>query len=254
MTERTIDDGPWCWASKDALRKIVDGCGDRPDQASIMATYLALCWEASNQESGRVTAPKRKLGAMAGIQYRKAGDALQFLRKIGVIDIQANYLPDSKDQEANTYILLSAGHPPGTICTTPGTSCTTPCMDGEHDFFAHLIEEHKKNNTRSTSAPAEKVSKKGRSRTRDPIIDALASIECPDLSQVTPKAWMRFATARKEIVAVTPDVTPDEIARRLAAYRRAWPKDRHTAMSLASHWGEYPPTTHSRASNGPTFV
>ena len=246
MTPRTIDDGPWCWLNKDALRKIEEVCGDRSDKSSVLAVYVALCWEASNQQTERFVASKRSIADMAGLSYRKVADVLPVLSHAGLVCIESNVTPVS-GQQANTYTLC-------TICPPLGTSCTTPCMDGMRAQFADIIEESKKNNTRSTSAPAVKVSKKGSSRTRDPIIDALASIECPDLDQVTPEAWRRYAKAKKSIVSVSPDVTPEEIRRRTAAYRRKYRDAAVTGMAIAGRWGEFPPTPNSRASDGPTFI
>lgn len=76
-------------------------------------------------------------------------------------------------------------------------------------------------------------------RPRNPVMDALASVEFSDLSQVTPKAWGRIATALKEIRAVSPDVTPEEITARSRVYGKVMPLNSSiTAMALAMNWGK----------------
>lgn len=73
--------------------------------------------------------------------------------------------------------------------------------------------------------------------------DALAVAEGSDLSQLPREAGGRIAKALAEIVKATPDVTPDEITRRAANYRRLFPRATVTANAIASHWarlGEAP--------------
>lgn len=86
------------------------------------------------------------------------------------------------------------------------------------------------------TADAEKEGKK-KGRPRNPLLDALASLTCSNLAEVTD--WGRHAKALQTIQAVTPDVTPDEIGRRAAKYQRAHPDWVLTSTALASHWGEF---------------
>lgn len=247
-TLRSTQDGPFCWLNKDVLRLISEKCGDRSDKPHVIAVYLVLCWEASNQQTEAITISKRAIASLAGISYRKAADTLSFLASIGVIAIDGNHVAGAMERAPNTYSML------GILCPRLGTECSRLGMRAERAQFAEIIEESKKNNTRSTSAPAVKASKKGQNRSRDVIIDALASIECPDLAQVTQGAWKRFAKARKDIATATPDVTPEEIQRRTAAYRRKYRDVPITAMALANRWGEFPVANNSRTSSGPTYV
>jgi hypothetical protein len=75
-------------------------------------------------------------------------------------------------------------------------------------------------------------------RKRDSIMDALAMIECEDLSQVTKPAWSKHANARQIIMEVSPDVTPDEIKRRANNWKSHHPDCSCTSTAIASHWAK----------------
>lgn len=82
---------------------------------------------------------------------------------------------------------------------------------------------------------------KGVARARNPLFDALALAGgCRDLNQLTRLAAKAVGVALADIMAVTPDLTPDEIYRRRDAYKRRWPDPRNlSAMALAKHWDEF---------------
>ena len=93
-------------------------------------------------------------------------------------------------------------------------------------------------------APVSKV------RRRDPLLDALAAIEASDLSNLTPSAWHSIRAALKEIRAVCPNVTPEQIQLRVRHYRQIYPSTgAQTARGLAKHWAkcEHAPTPPSPA-------
>lgn len=139
MTPRSTTDGPFCWQSKATLRAISESCGDRSDKALVLAVYLALSWEASNQQAERFTATKRAIAGLAGVSYQKAAQILKFLESIGVVEVMKNRVPGTKEQRPNTYTL-------GTTCLTPlGTSCSTLGTGSVQGSFAETIEESKKN-------------------------------------------------------------------------------------------------------------
>ena len=87
-------------------------------------------------------------------------------------------------------------------------------------------------------------------RRRDPLLDALASIEASDPSKLTPSAWPSIRAALKDIRAVCPNVTPEQIQLRVRHYRQIYPSTgAQTARGLAKHWAkcEHPPTPSSPA-------
>lgn len=76
-----------------------------------------------------------------------------------------------------------------------------------------------------------------RERPRNPLFDALAVLDCPNLSELTRSAASRVAKALQDIKAVAPDVTPAEIKRRADNYRAHMPGASLTSTALSAHWG-----------------
>jgi uncharacterized protein YdaU (DUF1376 family) len=74
-------------------------------------------------------------------------------------------------------------------------------------------------------------------RERNVLFDALCLFEGIPLDQVGAKTGARIATALKEIKAISPDVTAEEIHRRGNNYSTHFSTTK-TAMALASHWGK----------------
>ena len=84
----------------------------------------------------------------------------------------------------------------------------------------------------------EKVAKKERKpRERNPIIDAIAAIDGP-LDQVLPSKWSLYAKIAKEILSVCPEITTEEINKRVARYRAIFPTAAVTSTAIASHWAK----------------
>ena len=84
----------------------------------------------------------------------------------------------------------------------------------------------------------EKVAKKERKpRERNPIIDAVAAIDGP-LDQVLPSKWSLYAKIAKEILSVCPEITTEEINKRVARYRAIFPTAAVTSTAIASHWAK----------------
>lgn len=87
-----------------------------------------------------------------------------------------------------------------------------------------------------SSPEAQQPHPKKPSRARNPIFDALCIFEGIDPSHVTKQAAGRMGEARKQILEVSPDVTPDEIKLRGEKYVRLFPGISRTVMGLCSHW------------------
>jgi len=71
---------------------------------------------------------------------------------------------------------------------------------------------------------------------RDAIKDALAVCGGGDPSQIVPSAWSGIGKALADIMAVCPQVNPDEIARRSANYRSHMNSATLTPFALAKNW------------------
>lgn len=84
--------------------------------------------------------------------------------------------------------------------------------------------------------PKEEKQKKDRKpRERNPLIDAIASLE-GDLSQLNKSAWGRCAKALSDIQSVCQDLTVDEIQRRSRNYKTHFNGAILSATALAKHW------------------
>lgn len=81
---------------------------------------------------------------------------------------------------------------------------------------------------------------KGAPRERNPLWDTLA-IECgiTDLRQITRISAKQIGVALADILAVCPELTSEEIARRVQGYRRKYTSVPCTPFALASHWAEF---------------
>jgi hypothetical protein len=85
---------------------------------------------------------------------------------------------------------------------------------------------------------------------RDLIFDAIAEA-CGLSGELTRGAAHTIATAKRDILEATPDVTPDEIHRRARALRAKHPGAPFGPMGLAKHWSAFQPPRARSAINGP---
>lgn len=81
----------------------------------------------------------------------------------------------------------------------------------------------------------------------DALFDALAAVQKGNPAQMTRHGRSQIAEARKQIMEASPDVTPEEIARRAALYRCRWPTWHLSALSLTKHWAELGPANPTQA-------
>ncbi len=79
-----------------------------------------------------------------------------------------------------------------------------------------------------------KPAKEPKTRPRDPLMDALATVGGGKPAEVT--QWAPVAVAMKQIKAVAPELTPAEISRRAENYRTHYPDCALTPTALAKHW------------------
>jgi hypothetical protein len=79
-------------------------------------------------------------------------------------------------------------------------------------------------------------SKTRNSHARTPLLDALASMDGSDLSQVTGSSWRATGMALREIRAVCSHVTVEEINRRADNFHLRFPTATITPHALAKYW------------------
>lgn len=87
------------------------------------------------------------------------------------------------------------------------------------------------------SPSAEKTRKK---RQPNALLEAIPAACGQDPAQVTGSTWSAYGKILREIKEVCPTVTPEEVHRRAACYRRKYPSAAITPHALAKHWAEFP--------------
>lgn len=131
---------------------------------------------------------------------------------------------------------------------TPVEHIRAACKKARENKGAELTLEEKDRIVNETVAaliaaavPGKKRKPKGAPRDRNPLFDALAlATGTRDLSQMTRMGAKECGVALADILAVTPDLTPEEITRRAQLYIRRWPDPRNlTPMAFAKRWGEF---------------
>jgi hypothetical protein len=80
------------------------------------------------------------------------------------------------------------------------------------------------------------ISAPAKQRERNPLFDALASVDGSNPQEVQGAAARAIGVALAEIRRATPDVTPDEIKRRAAMWPRHFPDAVFTPTALAKWW------------------
>lgn len=74
---------------------------------------------------------------------------------------------------------------------------------------------------------------------RDQLFDAIAEGCGLELTELSRGSSGAVATAKRDILEATPDVTPEEVARRIKAYVAKYRGAACTPMALANHWPEF---------------
>jgi hypothetical protein len=88
MAERRLNDGPYMWATKSVLNRILNNAQGEANNAQGLHIYWSLCWIASNEQSNSFDCKVTHIAQLAGYRYRTAHAALGDLEKLGVIQIE----------------------------------------------------------------------------------------------------------------------------------------------------------------------
>lgn len=81
---------------------------------------------------------------------------------------------------------------------------------------------------------------------RDELFDAIVTACGGELDALTRQYSAQVATAKRDILEATPDVTADEVVRRSVRYRAVYRDAPCTPSALAKHWPEFPLNGHSK--------
>jgi hypothetical protein len=219
------------------------------------ATWLnVLLWAATRERSGREVGAKswgdRQWQQTCGVTRREVLAASPLLIFEGEDLVIWSY---PIDQEIEIKAKRAAGklraekrwHNDSSASSSAINSASSSAYSSVHTEGKGIERERKgKELIHGAEAPqvltlsADPESKPGpkKTRTRNPLLDALAIIDGSNVNQVTPSAWAAIGKALADIKAVTEDVTPDEIARRAAIYRAKHRDWALTPSALAKHW------------------
>jgi len=88
----------------------------------------------------------------------------------------------------------------------------------------------------------------------DALFDALALVEGGNTKHLTKSAKGKIVTARKQIMEVSPEVSPEQIAQCAKEYRRKWPTWKLSSMSLCTHWHELTPAEPTEAAKDDVYT
>jgi hypothetical protein len=242
--ERDTKDGPFCWLSKAALKRILDSFGDDEGRACrTRSVYLALCEIGSDEGTARFIVAKGLLAFRAGLSARTVQRVFPDLVRAGVLTIERNA---TGLKTSSRYTLLPVPARTGRNVSTSGHGVST-IGHGGGSGLSPLYEERKEPKepilapngaSELFEIQSQPIGPASKVRRRDPLLDALAALDSSDISQVTPSGWRTVAAALKDIRTVAPTVTPEQLQLRARHYRQFFPSAELTAHALAKHWAK----------------
>jgi len=121
--KRDTKDGPFCWQSKAALKRILDSFDDDEGRACrTRSVYLALCEIASDEGAAQFIVSKGLLAFRAGLSARTVQRVFPDLEKAGVLTIERNA---TGLKASSRYTLLAVPAPKGHNVSTIGHGVST---------------------------------------------------------------------------------------------------------------------------------
>ena len=137
------------------------------------------------------------------------------------------------------------GRPKASQSTPPKPKENPPVNPPKTDRVSDREDrEEKIEKTTTPDKPANEPTHKGKKPRkerkpveRNPVLDALVESCGGEIATTTRSAWVQAATALRDIKEVSPEVTPDDIKAKAAAYRKAHPEWDLTPLALSKHWG-----------------
>ena len=87
----------------------------------------------------------------------------------------------------------------------------------------------------------------------DALFEALCAVQGCSSANITRSMKGCVVEARKQIMEASPAVTPEEIARRAALYRRRHPTWPLTVTALCKYWGEFAPQEATAAAKNDAY-
>lgn len=182
---RTSQDGPFCWQSKEGLRKIRDAFDATGDVSSALMTYVALTEIASDLGIEPFTTTHAWISKMSGYSRRTVQLRLKELEELGLIEISTPSL-----RAPCTYTICNH-------CATLRTDNATLRSGMLKQASMRTSEERQKKGTEEKEEEPYK-------KMIDPPIELPESLRTPEFQSV----WESWEKHRKEIHhKLTPSTT-----------------------------------------------
>lgn len=136
VKHRTAKDGPFCWQSKAARRRIREAFDATNDVATALGVYDALTEIASNEQAEVFRATHAFISQVSGVGVRTIQKHLKSFRELGVVEISTPIV-----KAPSTYHMLrftNDDDPLRNDCRTSGTDCATFGNGRFSDECGHL--------------------------------------------------------------------------------------------------------------------
>jgi hypothetical protein len=234
-------DGPFCWQSEAAFKRIEDNCGPSLDSEEdgrkrCILVYVALTRIASKHRSPTFTASLPEVALHCGLCTSTVSDTAKELAAAGVISLSQPRL-----RSAATFSLLACRSELDSQRSEPDSERSELGSErSEHQGGATVPNSIRRREEGEEYFAGEdggekEASPKLTKAERDALFDAVCRA-CGDDAEEAKRRPQRIGKALKDIFAMTPDVTPADISRRAGAYRRTYPRAKLTPEALAKHW------------------
>ena len=234
MSERDINDSPWCWQSKEICRAIREAAGDAHTmRRDSLAVYRALSELASDKQASVFPATHAMIFDQSGVSVPQIKRALNFLRGNHFVDWTTPQLRGPCVYVLLSYHVSSIDQPELTLA--PGELTIAPRLVKGRTATSEESEKNLKKNHQNNIAPAKPP------RARDALFDCIAEVTGTNPAV----SGGELGKAKAAILAASPAVTPDEIRRRAANYRANHPELTMGPSALAKWWPESDKLNHT---------
>jgi hypothetical protein len=133
----------WIPVQKADIALLIEQCGE--SAATTCMTWIALLIIANDRRSTVFKIGINVIRYLAGPSLRTVKTALNRLVELGFLKIEPNRMPDSKERDANTYVLLRGGkidHAKSVNnCTTGRVSDDVLPLHGSSEESASALEQ-----------------------------------------------------------------------------------------------------------------
>ena len=221
---RSIRDGPFAWASKDALRMIHEAFSETNSLPSATSVYTALFTLASDRQRERFTVNKALLAFRAGVSTRTAATILKRFEELSLIRIERQLSATGTPEGPNTYTLLRVRN-----------GCSPVGNEQKQRFVSDKVEESKKIYERDE----EEINPSLSARKREFSADVLEAIYSLYPRQEGKRAALKAIAKALDVISKRDVTDPSAwLSNRVQAYARHCRRERKDPqyIKMAQGW------------------